>query len=141
MPVTRAELAARADDLMDGMMCQSIDSDFGNCEERNAPAGDWCAVCVAAALAAPPASAPPGLVEVVGEFQRARANYRRAKHEDIGQEDAWARLKAARDAVLAYPLPASPQAKRCGCGPSDVCRDEGCQCACHGVPPQAKEGQ
>lgn len=53
----------------------------------------------------------PGLVEVVAEFQRAHADYQRAKHEDVGQEFAWAARKAARDAVLAYPLPASPQAK------------------------------
>ncbi len=71
-----------------------------------------CADCRCATTARQ--SDPPGLVGVVGEFQRARANYRRAKHEDIGQEDAWARLKAARDAVLAYPLPASPQAETKG---------------------------
>ena len=137
MPVTRAQLIQWARQGADSARRQQEDGNAPHWWGRQAEIYE----AVAAALAAPPASAPPGLVEVVGEFQRARANYRRAKHEDIGQEDAWARLKAARDAVLAYPLPASPQAKRCGCGPSDVCRDEGCQCACHGVPPQAKEGQ
>ncbi len=66
------------------------------------------------AAQAPPASDPPGLREAVAEFQRAHADYQRAKHEDVGQEVAWAARKAARNAVLAYPLPASPQAETKG---------------------------
>lgn len=81
--------------------------------------GIGCAHCNPVALAiraaqAPPASDPPGLVEVVAEFQRAHADYQRAKHEDVGQEFAWSARKSARDAVLAYPLPASPQAETKG---------------------------
>lgn len=81
----------------------------------------WIAAALASAPSAPPPD-PPGLAVVVGEFQRAHANYRRAKHEDVGQEDAWARRKAARAAVLAYDLtaPASPQAE----GASDKSLDD-----------------
>lgn len=81
---------------------------------RLVEAGEQMAALLApkdAAAQAPPASDPPGLVEVVAEFQRAHADYQRAKHEDVGQEFAWSARKSARDAVLAYHLPASPHAE------------------------------
>ena len=65
---------------------------------------------------APPASDPPGLVAVLREYQDAQRIVR-AMNEDGGGPSAEVfsaacdRYDEARDAVLAYPLPASPQAE------------------------------
>ena len=45
------ELIDRALELSDTLMCQSIDSDLGNCDERNEPQPRWCVTCTAAWLA------------------------------------------------------------------------------------------
>ncbi len=112
---------------------------------RLVEAGEQMAALLApkdAAAQAPPASDPPGLVEVVAEFQRAHADYQRAKHEDVGQEFAWSARKSARDAVLAYHLPASPHAEtKRDCTCLGACRgDEGLspRYRCVLAPPQAE---
>jgi len=108
---------------------------FGYCPGCYSPL-DSCTHC-GPASAAPPD--PPGLVQLVDRVQRAFRDAESAatKWREQGtesSEDAYyaaidARLQAWQD-FMDYNLsaPASPS---CACGPSDVCRDEGCQCQCH----------
>lgn len=50
-------------------------------------------------------------------------------------DDIGAVAQEAADALASLPPPAAP--RTCACGPSDVCRDDGCQCACHAAAPPA----
>ena len=79
-----------------------------SCDERaGVKALPQRAVLVSLAAQAPPASDPPGLVALVAEYQREHA-----KHESSRRAGRWpSGVRAAHDALLAYPLPASPQAE------------------------------
>lgn len=70
------------------------------------------AIAAALAAQAPPASDPPGLVALMVEWKRLR---KAVNDADNGREGPpWSLIeecKAAYERVLAYPLPASPQAK------------------------------
>lgn len=85
---------------------------------------------VIAALAAQPAAPSVDLMQLLRE---ARGYVQERVNLANGPGDVSAFLDRI-DTALAAP-PAAP--RTCACGPSDVCRDDGCQCACHAAAPSA----
>ena len=108
MLVTRAqlELAARA---ICRLMC--VASDYAATDPRAERHHQAC-VDFAAALAAPPESAPPGLVALMARWQIAERAWQSAQDAD-GQayEPAglWEERHELFERMLAFPLPASPE--------------------------------